>query len=259
MDYKKHYKQLVEKYGLEVLPDNGYYERHHILPKSMGGGNEPTNLVYLTPRCHLIAHWLLMKIHNNMPMRIAYATMCSRDGIRLTPKMYEIARLAVSGANSAVARRIHTPLGWFDSVRLAAKAHGVSHPILSKKAKSNKFFHKDYYYEADVIKTAIDERGKHRARQVSTPDGIFRSVREAGQFYKVYHSTISKWCKGEREGFYMIDEVAQDKSIQAKRRVHTPLGWFDSVAMAARAHNVSGPGVISSRCKLKWKEYYYSE
>jgi hypothetical protein len=41
-----------------------YYEKHHITPKSKSGSNNSNNLVYLTFREHIIAHWLL---HNEYP------------------------------------------------------------------------------------------------------------------------------------------------------------------------------------------------
>ena len=40
-----------------------YYERHHILPRSLGGLDKTDNLVYLTAREHFICHWLLVKIY----------------------------------------------------------------------------------------------------------------------------------------------------------------------------------------------------
>ena len=40
----------------------GYFEKHHILPKSLGGGNSVDNLVLLTAREHFICHILLTKI-----------------------------------------------------------------------------------------------------------------------------------------------------------------------------------------------------
>jgi hypothetical protein len=40
----------------------GYVERHHILPKSLGGTNEKHNLVELTAREHFICHLLLTKM-----------------------------------------------------------------------------------------------------------------------------------------------------------------------------------------------------
>jgi 5-methylcytosine-specific restriction endonuclease McrA len=45
-------------------PPEGYVERHHILPKSLGGTDESNNMVSLTAREHWIAHLLLHKIHD---------------------------------------------------------------------------------------------------------------------------------------------------------------------------------------------------
>jgi hypothetical protein len=38
------------------------HETHHIIPRSLGGSDEPGNLVRLTPRGHFICHWLLTKM-----------------------------------------------------------------------------------------------------------------------------------------------------------------------------------------------------
>lgn len=40
----------------------GYSERHHILPKSLGGDDTKHNLIFLTAREHFICHWLLVKM-----------------------------------------------------------------------------------------------------------------------------------------------------------------------------------------------------
>jgi hypothetical protein len=37
-------------------------ERHHIIPRSLGGPNTKENLVYLSCREHAICHWLLVKM-----------------------------------------------------------------------------------------------------------------------------------------------------------------------------------------------------
>lgn len=42
---------------------NGYTERHHILPKSLGGSDSIENLTNLTAREHFICHWLLTKMY----------------------------------------------------------------------------------------------------------------------------------------------------------------------------------------------------
>jgi hypothetical protein len=61
VDYQKHYNYLVERAKDRNI--SGYTEKHHILPKSMGGSNDNDNLVKLSAREHYIAHLLLHKIH----------------------------------------------------------------------------------------------------------------------------------------------------------------------------------------------------
>ena len=52
MNYEKHYINLIDKYGIVSKPISGYYERHHILPKCVGGKDVFENLIYLDARCH---------------------------------------------------------------------------------------------------------------------------------------------------------------------------------------------------------------
>ena len=44
-----------------VKGDDNYYEKHHIIPRSIGGNDSKENLVLLTAREHYICHWLLIK------------------------------------------------------------------------------------------------------------------------------------------------------------------------------------------------------
>jgi|694.fasta_scaffold140947_1 hypothetical protein len=61
MNYIKIYNQLITKAQKREYLDE-YYERHHIIPRSMNGNDEPPNLVNLTFKEHYIAHLLLAKI-----------------------------------------------------------------------------------------------------------------------------------------------------------------------------------------------------
>jgi hypothetical protein len=81
MDYENHYQLLIAKRGRAEKPDDGvYYERHHIIPRAHGGSDDDSNLVYLTGREHYIAHWLLWKIHRDMPMAAAFWAMATGWG-----------------------------------------------------------------------------------------------------------------------------------------------------------------------------------
>ena len=60
---------------------SNYYESHHILPRSLGGCNEKSNLVLLTAREHFIAHKLLVKVYpDSWQMKLALLMM-SHDGM----------------------------------------------------------------------------------------------------------------------------------------------------------------------------------
>lgn len=63
MDYQKHYNLLCERAKNRTITD--YTERHHIVPKCLGGSNDKENLVFLTPEEHYVAHQLLTKIYPN--------------------------------------------------------------------------------------------------------------------------------------------------------------------------------------------------
>lgn len=59
--YKRWYEQIIARAVSRELPKDMYVEKHHIIPRSLGGSNSKTNLAILTPREHFICHWLLIK------------------------------------------------------------------------------------------------------------------------------------------------------------------------------------------------------
>lgn len=64
------------------------------MPRSLGGGNEPENIVRLTPREHFIAHLLLAKIHGgSMWAALAYMSrksVKSAHGVKVTGRIYDM-------------------------------------------------------------------------------------------------------------------------------------------------------------------------
>lgn len=63
MDYQKTYNQIIERAKTRQL--EGYKEKHHIIPKCMGGLDVEENLVELTAREHFLCHKLLCEIYQN--------------------------------------------------------------------------------------------------------------------------------------------------------------------------------------------------
>jgi hypothetical protein len=76
--YTTWYNKLIDGRRNRKLDSNIYYEKHHILPRCLGGTNSKTNLIYLTPKEHFIAHLLLVKMYNgdaHYKMKHAFSMM----------------------------------------------------------------------------------------------------------------------------------------------------------------------------------------
>jgi hypothetical protein len=78
MNYQRIYNEIIERAksrGLNKKFLNGYFEKHHIIPRCMNGSNDKDNLVLLTAREHYLCHWLLWKYTKNLLLFNAYRMM----------------------------------------------------------------------------------------------------------------------------------------------------------------------------------------
>ena len=85
MDYQKIYEHLISRAigRTKKKQDHSeyvYYEKHHIIPKCLGGTDIPTNLVYLTAEEHWVSHLLLVKINPGVPELIFACQAMSMTG-----------------------------------------------------------------------------------------------------------------------------------------------------------------------------------
>jgi hypothetical protein len=93
MNYLSIYNSIMQQARNRTL-EHGF-ERHHMIPKSLGGANNLSNLVQLTLREHFVAHKLLTRIHTGeaqKKMWFAYYRLCNRHR-HTTSRMYEQAKL----------------------------------------------------------------------------------------------------------------------------------------------------------------------
>ena len=90
----QHYLNRYNKF-IAVLKDqviDGYYELHHIIPKSSGGSNDKSNLIALTGRQHYIAHWMLWKAYGENMTRAFFMMSSVGRYERVSSKTYDKAR-----------------------------------------------------------------------------------------------------------------------------------------------------------------------
>lgn len=88
--YNRYIKFIDECSSREKL---GYKERHHIIPKSLGGSDSKDNIIHLSAREHFIAHWLLWKAYRNVQMAKAFNLMKinpSGDVRYINSRAYEV-------------------------------------------------------------------------------------------------------------------------------------------------------------------------
>ena len=104
MNYCSIYNQLMnkaKKMKRSKRDPDSYYENHHIIPRSLGGGNDKNNLVLLTPKEHFLAHRLLVKMYPDCTKMKFAMFMMAQDGnvggkgIRLNSYSYSILRSQV--------------------------------------------------------------------------------------------------------------------------------------------------------------------
>jgi hypothetical protein len=92
MNYEALYKKLVDKAQNRSLDSSIYVEKHHIVPKCMGGSNAKDNLVYLTAREHFLAHRLLVRIYPTVK-GVWYALIAMGRIVEFKSKIFESERL----------------------------------------------------------------------------------------------------------------------------------------------------------------------
>ena len=61
MNYLRIYYQLIAKAA--GRPESVIYEKHHIVPRGLNGPDIAANIIYLTPKEHVVAHHLLAKAY----------------------------------------------------------------------------------------------------------------------------------------------------------------------------------------------------
>ena len=103
MDYQSVYDKIIQ--NAKSRKATGYTEKHHIIPKSLGGSDTKTNLVELTAREHFICHWLLYKIYKDdkfngpkmlkafgMMLNVKNSTQCRyKSGVSVLYEKFKIA------------------------------------------------------------------------------------------------------------------------------------------------------------------------
>lgn len=109
--YTALYYQIVNRAKERVC--TVYTEKHHIVPRSLGGSNKKENIVSLTAREHFICHWLLTKmVDKSIRAKMVYALYMMRTSSKnhnsnrysskITARVYEKYKIEHAANSSAM-------------------------------------------------------------------------------------------------------------------------------------------------------------
>ena len=132
--YTRWYYDIIQRAQLRKLPPDVYTEKHHIIPRSLGGDNQTENIIKLTAKEHFICHMLLVKMTNGKSKRsMAYAAwqmtnIDSRQRYSPTSRIYSLLKKNLSEAYKGVPK---TKIHWL------GKTHSTQTKTLQSTIKKN--------------------------------------------------------------------------------------------------------------------------
>lgn len=194
-----------------------YYEKHHVIPKCVGGKDDVQNLVLLTAREHFVAHQLLVKIYpNEYKLVFALRRMCSNNtNHKRNNKEYEWIRKRIAVESSFMqkgkpGKGYKFPKGHHLSDGSKNGMFGKSHSAETKSLQSEKAKKRDsaVYDFLRVPKTEIIKQKLRKTKQTKryiliSPNGeeyTFDRIADASKFCEISNSVLVKLV-GNRYGF----------------------------------------------------------
>jgi len=102
--FKEKYYELINKAKSQNRKD-GYFEIHHIIPRSLGGTNDEANLVKLTPEEHYDAHYYLWKFTNTPQMAWDFWLFNNFKGRKISKEEYGELRRQAAEASAKLQKK----------------------------------------------------------------------------------------------------------------------------------------------------------
>ena len=198
MNYQRIYDQIIERAKSENRQKGTgiYYEKHHIIPRCLGGSNNKDNLVFLTAREHFLCHWLLSRIYNtNKLIQYAFWRMCIKGNsyqnrICFSSIAYEEIREKFIKIQS---NKLKNKTGyWKGKIRLDRR--GSNHPMYGKG------------YKQTGSNNPMYNKPAHNRRKVKDllTGNVYESLKQASIKLGVSIPTIHSWVKKGIKMEYLI-------------------------------------------------------
>jgi hypothetical protein len=126
MDYGRIYGEFIADRKAREGGLTGYVERHHIVPRALGGSDDPENIVRLTAGDHFFAHLLLAK---HLGGSMWYALNAMVEGLAIGGRAADHSYATRARRHYEVAKRMFAVE---HSRRMKGVFKGAAHPMYGK-------------------------------------------------------------------------------------------------------------------------------
>ena len=213
---------------------NEYHERHHILPKCLGGTDDKENLIDLYAKEHFIAHQLLAKENpNELKLIQAYNIMAftrNKNQLKryeISPEEYEEVRKLVSEAMKEKYKDptkhpcygTHLSEERKNAISRANKGNKycvgrvLSQETKDKISRANRNISEETRAKMSASQKARNLNGKNnpRAKKVIRLSDlkIYDCAKDCAEENNIIYSTFKGWLKKSKNGFMYYDTYLQ--------------------------------------------------
>lgn len=224
------YNKLIDSAknrGLDKTTLKGYYEKHHIIPRCLSGSNDDSNLVLLTYKEHILAHFLLYALNqDNKKLFFAFSLLVElKDNYNSELSIDLIALDNIKSKRSTFMKGENNPM---KNPEIAAKVSKI-------KSEQPGFFKGKHH----------SEKTKQVLREKTLSLGF---VGEKHPMYGKKHSEetrkkISDKLKGKNHplfGKHLSEDRKNKLSVSRCKKVISPEGKiYDSVKEAAKSAGIN--------------------
>lgn len=215
--YTKYYFNIINRASNRVI--HGYTEKHHIIPKSMDGVDDESNIAILSAREHFICHLLLTKMvsgKNKHKAMKAARMMATAKGIgqqryKVTNRIYEFLMQHIDTPecvreNMAQAQKLRflNSEGTFKNKKHTEKSKEKMRKPKSKEQKKNQ---------------SLAMKGKYKGRAPHNKGKTYEEL------YGIERANIIKEKvkhPGEKNGFYGKKHSEEQRQRKREEKLSSP-------------------------------------
>jgi hypothetical protein len=202
--YTRWYYNIVDRAKTRALKVEVYSEKHHIIPKSLGGSNRKDNIVQLTGREHFICHWLLTKMVDHKKHKYqswnAFSCMLYREN--LNQERHKVSSRVFENIKSAGAKI------------KSEKFSGMNNPMYGRRGKLSPHYGK--VWTDEHRKNASDS---HKGQTRTAESRAKQSAATKGRKQTLEHIEKRKMVgeNNPRFGYKMTPEEISQRTASLKR------------------------------------------